>query len=145
VRAVPPHSAACCADFGCAGAARFQDARGDQCDACGKLLEPTALLQPRCKLTGTTPVLRATTHLYLDLPALSPQLQAYIDRSSRAGGWTSNCVQARMAAVPAPACSRARAGHAPVCALCVSCFPTVVLVARAQGMPMLRGIDHMFC
>lgn len=73
--------------------AAVQDARGDQCDACGKLLECTALINPRCKLTGTTPVLRATTHLYLDLPALSPQLQAYIDRSSRAGGWSSNCVQ----------------------------------------------------
>ena len=79
-----------------------QDARGDQCDACGKLLECTALLHPRCKLTGTTPVLRATTHLFLDLPALSPQLQAYIDRSSRAGGWSSNCVQVALGARAAP-------------------------------------------
>ncbi|KAK9825825.1 hypothetical protein WJX81_000084 [Elliptochloris bilobata] len=71
----------------------YEDARGDQCDSCGKLLECTALINPRCKLTGTTPVLRATTHLFLDLPALSPQLQAYIDRSSRSGGWSSNCVQ----------------------------------------------------
>jgi len=117
---VLPHAAACCADTGCVGPARVQDARGDQCDACGKLLEPTALLQPRCKLTGTTPVLRATTHLYLDLPALSPQLQAYIDRSSRAGGWSSNCVQARTAArAAALACRRARAVHAAICAPCV--------------------------
>ena len=38
-------------------------------------------------------MLRPTRHLYLDLPALTPELQAYITRSSHAGGWSSNCVQ----------------------------------------------------
>ena len=42
-------------------------------------------------------MLRPTRHLYLDLPALTPELQAYITHSSQAGGWSSNCVQ-----VPAP-------------------------------------------
>lgn len=52
-----------------------QDARGDQCDGCGNLLNPTELIKPRCKLTGTTPVLRSTRHVFLDLPQLSPVLQ----------------------------------------------------------------------
>ena len=43
-------------------------------------------------------MLRPTRHVYLDLPALTPQLQAYITRSSQAGGWSSNCVQVRFPA-----------------------------------------------
>ncbi len=72
---------------------RAQDARGDQCDSCGSLLAAEDLINPKCKMTGTTPVLRPTRHVYLDLPALTPELQAYITRSSQAGGWSSNCVQ----------------------------------------------------
>jgi len=72
-----------------------QDARGDQCDQCGNLLAAEDLINPKCKLTGTTPMLRPTKHIYLDLPSLTPQLQDYITSSSQAGGWSSNCVQAR--------------------------------------------------
>ncbi|KAK9918584.1 hypothetical protein WJX75_005162 [Coccomyxa subellipsoidea] len=71
----------------------YEDARGDQCDQCGNLLAAEDLIKPRCKLTGTVPVLRPTKHVYLDLPALTPQLQAYITSCSHAGGWSSNCVQ----------------------------------------------------
>ena len=70
----------------------YEDARGDQCDACGALMNPTELLRPKCKLTGTTPVVRSTRHVFLDLPALTPRLQAYIDDTSRLGGWSANCV-----------------------------------------------------
>ena len=38
-------------------------------------------------------MVRETRHLFLDLPALSPALQAYIDAASAAGGWSQNCVQ----------------------------------------------------
>jgi len=31
---------------------KYEDARGDQCDACGSLLNPTELINPKCKLTG---------------------------------------------------------------------------------------------
>ena len=70
-----------------------QDARGDQCDSCGNLLNPTELIRPKCALTGTTPVVRQTRHMFLDLPQLQPKLQEYITRTSQAGGWSSNCVQ----------------------------------------------------
>jgi methionyl-tRNA synthetase len=56
-------------------------------------MNPTDLLNPRCKLTGTKPVIRSTKHLFLDLPKLSDQLQAYIDTTSQLGGWSANCVQ----------------------------------------------------
>lgn len=71
----------------------YEDARGDQCDNCGQLLNPTELIAPRCKITGTTPVLRETRHMYLDLPALTDRLQAYIDGTSQVGGWSANCVE----------------------------------------------------
>jgi hypothetical protein len=71
----------------------YLDARGDQCDGCGNLLNPTELIGPKCKITGTTPVVRSTTHIFLDLPQLSPKLQEYITSTSQLGGWSSNCVQ----------------------------------------------------
>ncbi|KDD74782.1 class I (M) tRNA synthetase, partial [Helicosporidium sp. ATCC 50920] len=71
----------------------YEDARGDQCDACGGLLNPTELLRPRCKMSGTTPELRETTHLYLDLPALSKKLTDYHSEAAGAGGWSQNCQQ----------------------------------------------------
>jgi len=68
----------------------YEDARGDQCDKCTNMLNPTDLINPRCKATGTQPVLRTTRHMFLDLPQLSPQLQEWIDATSALGGWTSN-------------------------------------------------------
>jgi methionyl-tRNA synthetase len=56
-------------------------------------MNPTELINPRCKLTGTVPVIRSTRHLFLDLPKLSDRLQHYIDSTSQLGGWTSNCMQ----------------------------------------------------
>lgn len=38
-------------------------------------------------------MVRQTKHIFLDLPKLSGDLQAYIDRTSTLGGWSSNCVQ----------------------------------------------------
>jgi len=57
----------------------FPDARGDQCDNCGKLLEPTELLNPRSKASGDTALeLRETEHYFLDLARLSNELEAYL-------------------------------------------------------------------
>ncbi|MFA7539060.1 MAG: class I tRNA ligase family protein, partial [Sphaerochaetaceae bacterium] len=33
-------------------------ARGDQCDECGSLLDPTDLINPKCGICGNTPVLK---------------------------------------------------------------------------------------
>jgi len=53
-------------------------ARGDQCDGCGKTLDPTELEGPRCKLCGTTPGPRSTEHFFLRLGALQPRLEEYL-------------------------------------------------------------------
>ena len=71
----------------------YEDARGDQCDNCGALLNPTELIDPKCKFTGTTPVMKSTKHVFLDLPKLSESLQTYVEETSKQGGWSSNCLQ----------------------------------------------------
>ena len=57
----------------------YDGARGDQCDNCKKLLEPTELIRPRSRTDGTTPVLRETEHFYLDLGKVSPALDDYLN------------------------------------------------------------------
>lgn len=56
-------------------------ARGDQCDACGKLLDPSELINPISKLDGSTPVLKETKHLYIDLPKIEPDLIKWFNES----------------------------------------------------------------
>lgn len=70
----------------------YEDARGDQCDNCGRLLEPEKLASPRCKFCGTAPVLKETSHLFLKLDALQDKLSAWFDAAHRDGHWTRNAV-----------------------------------------------------
>jgi methionyl-tRNA synthetase len=52
----------------------YERARGDQCENCGRLLDPEQLIEPRSRLTGERPVLRSTTHFFIDLPKLNQRL-----------------------------------------------------------------------
>lgn len=61
-------------------------ARGDQCDYCSTLLEPTELLEINCKLCHTTPVLKQTKHLFFKLSAFQRKLEEYLTNSS----WREN-------------------------------------------------------
>ncbi|EME30721.1 methionyl-tRNA synthetase isoform 1 [Galdieria sulphuraria] len=70
----------------------FEDARGDQCDNCGRLLNPTDLLTARCSLCKNSPVVRKSDHLFLDLPALKDQLEKWIEKSSVKGDWSYNAI-----------------------------------------------------
>jgi methionyl-tRNA synthetase len=71
----------------------YTEARGDQCENCGKLLDPTDLVEPRCGVCGATPVVRETSHLYIDLPAIRPRLEEWMGRTSQEGAWARNAVQ----------------------------------------------------
>ncbi|KAK0732404.1 methionyl-tRNA synthetase [Apiosordaria backusii] len=68
----------------------YVDARGDQCDLCGKLLEPLELVRPRCKIDGSTPVTKDTKHIFLELDKLQPQVEAFFRESASKGAWSSN-------------------------------------------------------
>ncbi len=69
------------------------DARGDQCDSCGKLLDPTELIQPRCGTCGSTPEVRSTHHLFIDLPGILPKLESWMEDASVRGFWAKNAIQ----------------------------------------------------
>ncbi len=71
----------------------YEDARGDQCENCGKLLDPTDLIDPRSALDGSAPVVKETTHLYIDLPAILPKLQEWMNEASVRGKWARNAIQ----------------------------------------------------
>lgn len=64
-----------------------QAARGDQCEACGAVLEPEQLLSPTCGICGETPGFKPTKHLYLRLSRCEEALRAWIDTQS---GWRKN-------------------------------------------------------
>lgn len=69
------------------------DARGDQCDSCGTLLDPTQLLNPRCHTCGSTPEVRETKHLYIDLPSIAPKLEEWMEKASVEGRWSENAIR----------------------------------------------------
>jgi len=52
----------------------FPRARGDQCENCGKILDPFELIDPRCKTHGTTPIPKETKHFFFRLSAFEKPL-----------------------------------------------------------------------
>ncbi|ROT34598.1 methionyl-tRNA synthetase [Sodiomyces alkalinus F11] len=93
----------------------YPDARGDQCDGCGSILDPLKpepeagsptgedaqadearatgwLINPRCKVDGATPEKRKTKHLYLRLDALQERVAAWYAEASKKGGWSANAL-----------------------------------------------------
>lgn len=63
------------------------DARGDQCDHCGRTLDPQDLLRPRSKLTGTTPEFRETKHHFFLLSRIEEDLRPWFAAQAPRGDW----------------------------------------------------------
>jgi len=68
----------------------YQDARGDQCDLCGRLLDPLELKNPRCKLDGSTPITKESKHIFMKLNQLQPEIETFFQESSVNGAWSNN-------------------------------------------------------
>jgi methionyl-tRNA synthetase len=62
-------------------------ARGDQCDDCGKPMNPAELLEPRCRLCGTTPRFEDSEHFFLKLSAFQEKLLEWLKPK---GYWRTN-------------------------------------------------------
>jgi len=69
------------------------NARGDQCEDCGKLLDPTELKEPKCSSCGATPQIEKTKHLYINLPKIRERLETWIKSASVEGFWANNAIQ----------------------------------------------------
>ena len=68
-------------------------ARGDQCDNCGKQLDPIDLIDPVSKINGETPKFEETSHYFLDLPALADALAKWLDEREASGTWRPNVIR----------------------------------------------------
>jgi methionyl-tRNA synthetase len=68
----------------------FDSARGDQCDNCGRQLDPTDLIDPKSRINGETPKFVEEDHFFLDLPAFADALNAWLDTRT---GWRTNVLR----------------------------------------------------
>ncbi|RUP47024.1 tRNA synthetases class I (M)-domain-containing protein, partial [Jimgerdemannia flammicorona] len=69
---------------------KYDDARGDQCDKCGHLLNAIELINPRCKLDGNQPITKESKHMFLDLTTLQPKIEQFTEESASKGKWSLN-------------------------------------------------------
>jgi methionyl-tRNA synthetase len=56
----------------------FDGARGDQCDNCGRTLDPHQLIEMKCKICGNEPIIRETEHFFVKLSAFEDQLLEWV-------------------------------------------------------------------
>jgi methionyl-tRNA synthetase len=69
----------------------YLNARGDQCDNCGRQLDPVDLINIRCKLCGTEPRPLTTEHFFLDLPKIEEPLLKWLN--TKREQWRPNVLQ----------------------------------------------------
>ncbi|CAI8044076.1 Methionine--tRNA ligase [Geodia barretti] len=65
----------------------FDGARGDQCDNCGRTLDPKDLQGMTCRICGGTPEFRETEHFFLKLSAFEDQLLDWVRKQDH---WRPN-------------------------------------------------------
>jgi methionyl-tRNA synthetase len=70
----------------------YDGARGDQCDECGRTLDPDELEDPESVLSGETPAYRETEHFFLRLGDFQSFLESWVADQKEAAGWRSNAV-----------------------------------------------------
>jgi methionyl-tRNA synthetase len=66
---------------------QFQGARGDQCDECGRTLNPSDLIDIRCRICSGTPLFKISEHYFLRLSAFEDRLKAWLSGKSH---WRQN-------------------------------------------------------
>jgi methionyl-tRNA synthetase len=65
----------------------FSGTRGDQCDGCGKPLNPAELINPYCRLCAATPQFKDSEHFFFRLSAFQDRLSAW---AGEQGQWRPN-------------------------------------------------------
>ena len=69
----------------------FEKARGDQCDNCGRLLDPVDLIDPYSSVSGSKNIeIRDTNHLYLLQEKSQDQIRAWVNK--KGANWPSLAV-----------------------------------------------------
>uniref|UniRef100_A0A7I4YPJ1 Methionine--tRNA ligase, cytoplasmic n=1 Tax=Haemonchus contortus TaxID=6289 RepID=A0A7I4YPJ1_HAECO len=72
----------------------FDDARGDQCDSCGRLINAVELKSPKCHICKQEPKVRQSTHIFLHLDALQDEVRQYVEHEIAKPNmrWSSNAI-----------------------------------------------------
>ncbi len=65
------------------------EARGDQCDNCGKTYDATELINPKSKMSSSTPVLRETEHFYFRYSDFNESLKSFLNSKE---GWRNHVI-----------------------------------------------------
>ena len=69
----------------------FEKARGDQCDSCGRLLDPVDLIDPYSSVSGSKNIeIRDTNHLYLLQEKSQDEIRAWVN--TKGANWPSLAV-----------------------------------------------------
>ncbi len=55
-----------------------EGARGDQCEACGRWIDPLQLISPRCKICGSSPEIKETKHWFFRLDLMQERLEKWL-------------------------------------------------------------------
>ena len=71
-------------------------ARGDQCDQCNKPLSPAELIDPHCRLCGTTPIFRDSEHFFLKLSDFQGKLSKWVTNTQKKRKWRPNALNLTM-------------------------------------------------
>lgn len=70
-----------------------EGARSDECEKCGGLYDPSELVNPKSKITGSTPELKETSHWYFPLGRYQERLEKFVDEANKQYGWKDNVLQ----------------------------------------------------
>jgi methionyl-tRNA synthetase len=61
----------------------YEQARGDQCESCGRVLDPLELIRPKCVFCGSTPTVKSSTHWFFDLPKFRDKLLTLVQENKQ--------------------------------------------------------------
>jgi methionyl-tRNA synthetase len=67
-----------------------KEQRGDQCENCGRSLEPGDLINPKSKLTGSEVILKETEHYFFDYSKLQKEIENFVLNSNHWRKWVYN-------------------------------------------------------
>ncbi|MBM3172439.1 MAG: methionine--tRNA ligase [Chloroflexi bacterium] len=73
---------------------QYPQARGDQCDECGRTLNPSDLLDLRCRICSAVPRFENSEHLFLRLSAFEDKLKAWAKNQTH---WRQNVLNSTLA------------------------------------------------
>ncbi|WP_038452341.1 methionine--tRNA ligase [Borrelia nietonii] len=69
------------------------NAKGDQCENCSKLLSPTDLINPKCIICKNIPIIKTTKHIYIDLPKIKDELSHWMQITELNTNWNTNAIK----------------------------------------------------